>query len=95
MLVIGTNADKSLAGMWVSSDGGETMTQRIEPVVEGSGRVERAFWVGRGTLQLILLGTSGVIGFSPDAGVTLDNKMGNIGDLTSIGEIVGYVEKYP
>jgi hypothetical protein len=95
MLLVGTNADKTLVGMWVSTDGGETMTQRIEPVVEGSGRVERAFWVGRGTLQIILLGTSGVIGFSPDAGATLENKMGNIGDLTGIGEIVGFVEKYP
>lgn len=90
-----TNADKSLVGMWTTRDGGNILDKRYDPIADGvDGRYHRAFWVGDATLQVYLLGTKGLIGFSPDMGVTFESKVGNIASLGGIGEIIGYAERY-
>lgn len=88
------NADKSLAGLWTTIDG-ETLVERITPMADVStGRYHRAFPVGNGSYQVILLGTHGAIGFSPDWCQTFESKTGDINQST-IDEIIGLAWRYP
>lgn len=75
VLLVGGNADRSLAGVWVSIDGGDHWTMIVRPVADGSrGRFERAWWAGDDLNTIFFVGTKGRGGYSTDRGQTIYDK---------------------
>lgn len=85
------NDDESLAGVWVTVNGGASMRMIVTPVADSAdGRYHRGAILGDGTDNIILYGTHGKIALVTGMGSYLYDKTGDLREnYPSVGEFVG------
>lgn len=94
IVCVGSNIGFDTFGVWVTYDNGETWIP-ISSSITNPDYYTRAFWYSKDTYHLYLLGLNGNIGWCIDADAyNIEDKRGNIPELSATGEIIGLAEKY-
>lgn len=88
LMLVGTNYERDLWGVWISQDAGNNWVEVVEPDDDATVLYRRVFPLQLGTGQFVIFGASGTIALTTDFGNTFDSRKGNLGAL-GIGEIIG------